>query len=189
MSRRMRTYYMQSYAPPGRPFPWLRLGAVALVLLIVVLPMVSRHRPRGSGEGPLAAAPASSTARPGGPAGGSQGSEAVARSVTKAIQANDALEPAPIPAGAPAASGAGGHPPVVGGGVGGRYHVQVGPPVDKAAAAELARQLRALGYAVKIVGAKPYLVWVGGYLDAPTAERLISRLRGQGFNAVLSNRR
>src|SRR5438309_2636892 len=188
MSRRMRTYYMQSYAPPGRPFPWLRLGAVALVLLIVVLPVVSRHRPRGSGEGPLAAAPASSTARPAGPAGGGQGSEAVTRSGTKAIQANDALEPAPIPAGAPAASGAGGHPPAVGG-AGGRYHVQVGAPVDKAAAAELARQLRALGYAVRIVGAQPYLIWVGGYLDAPTAERLICRLRGHGFNAVSSNRR
>ena len=182
MSRRMRTYYMQSYATPGRPFPWLRLGAIALVVVMGALPVVFRHRPRGSGEGPLAAAPASSMARPTAGAGGSQGSEAIGRPVTKAIKANAVLQPASSPPGALAASG-------VRGDAGGRYHVQVGALPDKTAAVELARQLRALGYAVRIVGAQPYVVWVGGYLDAPTAGRLVSRLRGQGFTAVLSNQR
>lgn len=186
MPKRMRTYHMVSYrmqgarGSPGRPLLWLRVGAVALVVLIVSLPVVFRHHARGPGEGPLAAAPASSPARANATPGGSRGPDPVAHS-------SAAVEPAPSPPRPSAASGVSGHPPVVRGDAGGRYHVQVGALTDKAAAEALVRQLRVLGYAVRIVGVQPYLVWVGGYLDAPTAERLISRLRGQGFNAVLSH--
>lgn len=91
------------------------------------------------------------------------------------------------PVKAAAASGGNGSPPSIPGGGGRRYHVQVGAFADKAAAEELAGRLRVLGYAVKIVGAQPFLVWVGGYLDEPTAGRLLAHLRGQGFDAVLNS--
>jgi cell division septation protein DedD len=85
------------------------------------------------------------------------------------------------------APGAGvtGDPPILHAG-GRRYHVQAGAFADKQAAQELTTRLRALGYAVRIVGAQPFLVLVGGYLDEPTAGRLVSHLRDQGFDAVMN---
>jgi cell division septation protein DedD len=186
MPKRMRTYHMVSYpmhgarASPGRPLLWLRLGAIALVVLIVSLPVVFRHHARGPGEGPLAAAPAALPVRPNATPGGSQGPDPVAHS-------SPVVEPAPSPPRPSTVPSLSGHLPVVRGEAGGRYHVQVGALTDQAAAEALVRRLRALGYAVRIVGTQPYLVWVGGYLDAPTAGRLISRLQAQGFNAVLSH--
>ncbi len=92
--------------------------------------------------------------------------------------------PTPNPS---AFSSVNGRPPVVQGGGERRYHVQVGALADKAAAEELAGRVRVLGYAVRVVGAQPFLVWVGGYLDEPTAGRLLLHLRGQGFDAVLNS--
>src|SRR5712691_11563624 len=113
MSKRMRTYHMVSYpvqgparASPGRPLLWLRLGAAALVMLIVTLPVVLRHLSRGPGEGPLAAAPASSPARPNDTAGSSRGSNPVAHSSV-------ILEPALSTPRPSATSGVSGHPPVL----------------------------------------------------------------------------
>lgn len=200
-----------------RSVPWLRLGAMALIVLSVAVVMIFRHLPRGAGEAPpLAAAPqtspasalstsvaapqvstdslggaepavpASSSARPNGNAGGSQASGPVTPPVTKALKASYVLASTPNTS---ADSNGNARPPVVQGAAGRRYHVQIGAAADKAGAEELARQLRALGYAVRVVGAQPYLVWVGGYLDEPTAERLLAQLRGQGFDAVLNSQR
>src|SRR2546427_12637043 len=103
MPKRMRTYHMVSYpmhgarASPGRPMLWLRLGAVALVVLILSLPVVFRHHARGLGEGPLAASPVRPNATP----GGSRGPDPVAHS-------SAVVEPAPSPPRPSAASGVSG---------------------------------------------------------------------------------
>src|SRR5258708_1232677 len=116
MPKRMRTYHMVSYpmhgarASSGRPLLWLRLGAVALVVLVVSLPMVFRHHARGPGEGPLAAAPASppapSPARPNSTPGGSRGPDPVAHP-------SSVVESAPSPPPPSAAQGMSGHLPLV----------------------------------------------------------------------------
>src|SRR5438309_8690959 len=117
MPKRMRTYHMVSYpmhgarASQGRPLLWLRLGAVALVVLVVSLPVVFRHHSRGPGEGPLAAAPASSPARPNATPGGSRGPDPVAHP-------SPIVESAPNPSRPSAASGVSGHVPVVRGDAG-----------------------------------------------------------------------
>jgi phage replication-related protein YjqB (UPF0714/DUF867 family) len=49
-------------------------------------------------------------------------------------------------------------------------------------------ELRARGYAVTIVEGPPYRVWVGGYLDRSTAERLAANLTAAGFEVTLSPR-
>ena len=120
---------------------------------------------------------------PYGAATGSQAPNTTTHSTAKPTKENPVLEPTPRIS---AASSVNGHPPIAHVGGGPRYHVQVGALADRAAAEELAGRLRVLGYAVRIVGAKPFLVWVGGYLDEPTAGRLISHLRGQGFDAILN---
>ena len=68
-----------------------------------------------------------------------------------------------------------------------RYHVQVGKSANRATAERLVERLRSLGYAVRIAGTGPFFVWVGGYLDPPTAGRLMGLLRKQGFDAVLNS--
>ena len=78
-----------------------------------------------------------------------------------------------------------GDPSILRGG-GRRYHVRVGEFADKVPAEELTTRLRALGYAARIAGTQPFLVLVGGYLDQPTASRLVSHLRDQGFDAVMN---
>lgn len=119
--------------------------------------------------------------RPGNPPE-SQTPSATTRSVTKPAMSTPALDPSP---GLPAGANVGAHPSAVQGGGGHRYHVQVGALSNKAAAEELAGRLRGLGYAVRIAGAQPFLVWVGGYLDEATASRLVAQLRVQGFDAIL----
>jgi cell division protein FtsN len=209
---------LQGYARrPRRHYsPWLRFGALALMVFAVAFTMAFRHLSHGSGEGsPLAAAPQKGgaaaskpepppsrsasvstpkvptslvtpaepsasvppPARPGDLAATSQAPNMATHSVTKLVPA-----PSPSPV-----SSVNGHPPAVPGAGGRRYHVQVGALADKAAAEELAGRVRVLGYAVRVVGAQPFLVWVGGYLDEPTAGRLLSQLRGQGFDAVLNS--
>ncbi len=216
---------LQGYArrPRRRSSPWLRLGAMALIVFAVAFTAVFRHLSHGSGEGsPFAAAPpkddgavsqpeplpSRSTSvstpkistnlvtpaepsasgapptRPGDLAASSQAPNITTHSVAKPPKESSAPVPTPNP---PAVSSVNGHPPEVQGGGGRRYHVQVGALADKAAAEELAGRVRVLGYAVRVVGTQPFLVWVGGYLDEPTAGRLLSHLRGQGFDAVLNS--
>jgi cell division protein FtsN len=115
---------------------------------------------------------------------GSQASNITSHSVAKPPKDTSVSVPTPRPS---AVSSVNGHAPIVPGNGGRRYHVQVGALADRAAAEELAGRVRALGYAVRVVGAQPFLVWVGGYLDEPTAGRLLTHLRGQGFDAVLTS--
>jgi cell division protein FtsN len=213
---------LQGYARrPRRYSPWLRLGAMALIVFAVAFSAVFRHLSHGSGEGsPFAAAPPKDDAavaqpepppsrstsvsppevstnlliptepsasvapptRPEDNAASSQAPDITTHSVAKPPKENSVPVPTPNPS---AVSSVHGHPAAVQGSGGRRYHVQVGALADKAAAEELAGRVRVLGYAVRVVGAQPFLVWVGGYLDEPTAGRLLSHLRGQGFDAVL----
>ncbi len=122
--------------------------------------------------------------RPADNAAGSQASNITSHSVAKPPKEPSVSVPTPSPS---AVSSVNGHAPIVPGNGGRRYHVQVGALADRAAAEELAGRVRALGYAVRVVGAQPFLVWVGGYLDEPTAGRLLTHLRGQGFDAVLTS--
>jgi hypothetical protein len=115
---------------------------------------------------------------------GKEASSPAPPSVTKAIKATRLPGPTPSPSSILSAPG---HTAGVHGGTLRRYHVQAGDLPDRAAAEELARRLRVLGYAVRILGTHPFLVWVGGYLDEPTAGRLLSNLREQGFDAVLNS--
>jgi len=45
-----------------------------------------------------------------------------------------------------------------------------------------------MGYAVAITDGPPYRVWVGGYLNQATAERLAANLRAAGFDVILTPR-
>jgi len=69
-----------------------------------------------------------------------------------------------------------------------RFHVQVGAFDARQNAEALVLRLRALGYAVTLVDGPPYRVWVGGYVDQPTALRLADILGKAGFDAVLTPR-
>lgn len=68
----------------------------------------------------------------------------------------------------------------------GRFHVQVGAFEQRQDAEALVLRLKSLGYAVTLTDGPPYRVWVGGYLDRATAERLAAYLHARGFDAVLT---
>jgi cell division septation protein DedD len=65
-----------------------------------------------------------------------------------------------------------------------RFHVQAGSFENRDGAIDLMARLRNHGYAVALIGGPPYRVWVGGYLDRGTAERLAGNLRAEGFDAT-----
>jgi cell division septation protein DedD len=69
-----------------------------------------------------------------------------------------------------------------------RFHVQAGSFSDRANAVALMTQLRAHGYAVMLAEGTLYRVWVGGFVDRDTAERLAGALRSDGFDATLTMR-
>ncbi|HYM68707.1 MAG TPA: SPOR domain-containing protein [bacterium] len=69
-----------------------------------------------------------------------------------------------------------------------RFHVQVGAFDARQNAEALVLRLRSLGYAVTLVEGSPYRVWVGGYVDQTTAQRLADTLGKAGFDAVLTAR-
>lgn len=82
----------------------------------------------------------------------------------------------PLPA--PAAPGTAGAP-------GTRYHVQVGSFNERQNADALAIRIRAGGYAATVTSGPPYRVWVGGYLDQVTAQRLADGLKDLGLTPEL----
>jgi cell division protein FtsN len=68
-----------------------------------------------------------------------------------------------------------------------RYHVQAGTFSTWQDAEALSLRLKVLGYAVKVTAdGSLYRVWVGGYLDQPTAQRLVQNLQKVGFEATLA---
>jgi len=69
-----------------------------------------------------------------------------------------------------------------------RFHIQAGSFGNRDGAVSLVQQLRDRGYAVTLVEGPPYRVWVGGYLDRATAERLAANLQAAGFDATLTPR-
>lgn len=66
--------------------------------------------------------------------------------------------------------------------------MQVGAFDARQNAEALVLRLRSLGYAVTLVEGSPYRVWVGGYVDQTTAQRLADILGKAGFDAVLTPR-
>jgi hypothetical protein len=68
-----------------------------------------------------------------------------------------------------------------------RFGVQVRVYQGPTEAEAVARELRRRGYAIHVASGAPGIL-VGGYLDRPTAERLIKRLSGEGFDATLAAR-
>lgn len=66
-----------------------------------------------------------------------------------------------------------------------RFHVQAGTFTAEADADALVKRLQSLGYAATSSDGDVYRVWVGGYFDRETAERLAANLRAAGVNAEL----
>lgn len=66
-----------------------------------------------------------------------------------------------------------------------RFHVQVGIFNTREDAQALVQRLQSLGYIATAAAGDVYRVWVGGYLDRETAERLAANLRKAGFDAAL----
>jgi cell division septation protein DedD len=161
--------------------------------------------PTGSGDQGAAGNPASAAQSGPAPSGGAPGPEAAPPGAeTPAPSPAPAATPAPGPSPAgPAQPAAPTTPPLpapftnpdTGPSVSPdipepptRFHVQAGVFNDRDGAAALVRQLRDRGYAVTLVEGPPYRVWVGGYLDRLTAERLAANLLAAGFNAALTPR-
>lgn len=68
------------------------------------------------------------------------------------------------------------------------YHVQVGAFNVLEYARDLTRQLRSHDYSASVVDVPtgpPHRVWITGVFDRPSAERLVGRLRSDGFEAIL----
>jgi len=68
------------------------------------------------------------------------------------------------------------------------YHVQAGAFNVREYAEDLMRQLRSHDYLATVVDAPTgplHRVWINGTFDRPNAERLASRLRRDGFEAIL----
>ena len=68
------------------------------------------------------------------------------------------------------------------------YHVQAGAFNVGEYAQDLIHQLGSHGYPAMVVDAPtgpPHRVWIKGIFDRPDAERLVSRLRKDGFEAIL----
>jgi len=66
-----------------------------------------------------------------------------------------------------------------------RFHVQVGIFNTQEDAQALVQRLQSLGYIATAAPGDGYRVWVGGYFDRVTAERLAANLRKAGFDAAL----
>jgi cell division septation protein DedD len=66
-----------------------------------------------------------------------------------------------------------------------RFHVRVGVFDTRDTARALVKRLESLGYAAASTEDGVYRVWVGGYVDRETAERLAMNLRKAGFDAAL----
>lgn len=67
-----------------------------------------------------------------------------------------------------------------------RFHIQIGSFAERQDADALALRVKSLGYAVAVVDGPPFRVWVGGYLDRATAEKLAQTLQTAGFEATLT---
>lgn len=66
-----------------------------------------------------------------------------------------------------------------------RYHVQVGVFSTAEGAQALVQRLQSLGYVATAPEGGLHRVWVGGYFDRETAERLAANLRKAGFDASI----
>jgi len=156
-----------------------------------VAPPAPAVRGGGVTAGPVTrTTPAAGTATPP-PASPAPGAQAAAGASSIGVPAEPAAQPGaatPMPApSAPSAVPTAPAPrpsqtvPVVPG----RFHVQVAGFPELQNAQALALRLRARGYAVTVTDGPPYRVWVGGYLDRATAERLATYLRQSGLSPTL----
>jgi len=66
-----------------------------------------------------------------------------------------------------------------------RFHVQAGNFSTAEGAQAFVKRLQTLGYIATAPDGDGHRVWVGGYFDHDTAERLAATLRKAGFDATL----
>jgi cell division septation protein DedD len=152
-----------------------------------VPPHRSDRRARSTSPAPVSRPPALRATRsvsiPAHPARIPQSSRLVAQAGPKTAISEGArsslfvIAPSDAPAGMGASLQAAGQTP--------RFHVQVGVFNARKDAQALIQQLKSLGYTVSLGEDDVYRVWVGGYFDRETAERLAANLRNAGFDAVL----
>jgi cell division septation protein DedD len=170
------TSFRRSVPPPGLTMP------------SVPSPGTTVQPGSGSPPSPLpGTSPASPADQPG---GGESPSSGPAATPAPPGGAQGDIPPIPVPSpsstGTPPVGGPTAAPPIPGPPL--RFHIQVGSFGDRDGAVSLVRQLRDRGYAVTLVEGPPYRVWVGGYLDRTTAERLAANLQAEGFEASLTPR-
>ncbi len=170
------TSFRPSVPPPGLTMPSVPSPGTTAPL-----------GPDSPPSSPPATSPASPADQPGG--GESPSSNPAATPAPAAGASGDTQHipvPSPSPTGTPPVGGPTAAPPIPG--PPSRFHVQAGVFGDRDGADALVRQLRDRGYAVTLVEGPPYRVWVGGYLDRATAERLAVNLQAAGFEASLTPR-
>lgn len=138
----------------------------------------------GPAGGPVAAGAATATA-PAPPAGGAAAGASAAGGPVEPAVAQPNTSPPPTPRSTPPAPTAPPRAPDAGPVISGRLHVQVAEFPERQNADALALSLRARGFAVTVTDGPPYRVWVGGYLDRATAERLAAYLRQSGLVPTL----
>jgi cell division septation protein DedD len=160
-------------SPVVSPGPYLRPSAPAGVTATAA-----------AGGGATPAPPAPVTPAPGGvataPQPAPQPAPVVQPSATAPVTPTASAPEQTLPPGAtPIAPAA----PAVAPGT--RYHVQVGSFDERQNADALAIRLRAGGYAATVTNGPPYRVWVGGYLDPVTAQRLADGLKNLGLTPEL----
>ena len=169
------TSFRPSLPPPGLTMPSVPSPGTA-----------APSGPDSQNSSAPAATPASPADQPG---GGESPSTVPAPSPAPAAGTGDSQHtpvPSPSPTGTLLVTGPSAAPPIPG--PPSRFHVQAGSFGDRDGAESLVRQLRDHGYAVTLVEGPPYRVWVGGYLDRATAERLAANLQAAGFDASLTPR-
>jgi cell division septation protein DedD len=171
--RRRRTAAAVEPESPPEPRAPARRG-LPVVLLLLMAAVVSAYVGAGRGSGAKALPPPSVS--PAAPA-----SDATTPRPPGVSHAQEPSHPlAGAPAVAPAPAGAAVTPLL--------YRVQTGAFRVRAYAQDLVDQLRARDYRAAIVDVRtgpPHRVWITGAFDRTSGDRLVERLRHDGFDAIL----
>ncbi len=174
------TSFRPSLPPPGLTMP--------------SIPSPGASAPSDSGSGAAGADASTSASSPAdqpgsgeSPQGPPPGRQAVSPSPTEPVGGVQ-RQPTPSPSRNPTSTSTGPTALPAIPGPPSRFHIQAGVFGDRDHAGSLVKQLRDRGYAVTLVEGPPYRVWVGGFLDRATAERLAANLQAAGFEATLTPR-
>lgn len=166
------TSFRPSLPPPGLAMP--------------STPTPGTSAPTGSDSGPGGAESSSSPADQPGSGEAPQGPPPAPQATPSPRAGGGQQQPTPSPSPNPTPAGPAVLPAIPA--PPSRFHVQAGVFGDRDNAATLVKQLRDRGYAVTLVEGPPFRVWVGGYLDRATADRLAANLQAAGFEATVTPR-